>query len=268
MAFYTIELKDICMSIDEYNHSSVDDIITSVWNKIFTTKVEFFDEKYRKKLCCKIIKHYYTREIGAETVGLFKLWVNTKLEEIMPLYNQYYLSSLEKITPFIDTDYTILTKKNTEEKKKTDRGESGNSKSIEQNTSVDTLESNQESSSNSNSDTTNKRSDTPQGTLANLEDNTYLSSADISNYSDSGSTKGKNTDKRNATTNKENNSENSFNLLENVLNNSIGTDNTHIIGKMGSTSYSKLLQEFRETFMNIDMLVIEEFEECFMQLWK
>ena len=40
-----------------------------------------------------------------------------------------------------------------------------------------------------------------------------------------------------------------------------------VSGKQGSGSYSKMLNEFRETFLNIDMQVIEEFAEMFMELW-
>ena len=40
-----------------------------------------------------------------------------------------------------------------------------------------------------------------------------------------------------------------------------------ITGKQGTTSYSKMLQEFRKTMLNIDMQVIEEFEELFFGLW-
>lgn len=38
-------------------------------------------------------------------------------------------------------------------------------------------------------------------------------------------------------------------------------------GKQGGESYSKMLNEFRETFLNIDMQVIEEFDEMFIGLW-
>ena len=90
---YTTEVRYICETdsgLDEsVGFNSVDEVISKSWNKIFTSKVPFFDEDYRKILCCKILKHYYLREICSETVGLWKLWVNTKLEEIMPYYNQF-----------------------------------------------------------------------------------------------------------------------------------------------------------------------------------
>ena len=41
----------------------------------------------------------------------------------------------------------------------------------------------------------------------------------------------------------------------------------HIVGKMSAIPYSDLLQKYRETFLNIDMMVIEEFDELFLGLW-
>ena len=40
-----------------------------------------------------------------------------------------------------------------------------------------------------------------------------------------------------------------------------------IIGKISGTSMSKYIKEFRETMLNIDMMVIEELEPLFMQIW-
>lgn len=38
-------------------------------------------------------------------------------------------------------------------------------------------------------------------------------------------------------------------------------------GKQGTQSYAGLLLEFRETFLNIDMMVIEDLSELFMNIW-
>ena len=40
-----------------------------------------------------------------------------------------------------------------------------------------------------------------------------------------------------------------------------------IVGKSSGESFSDLLLKFRETIVNIDLLVIEEFETNFMQIW-
>lgn len=41
----------------------------------------------------------------------------------------------------------------------------------------------------------------------------------------------------------------------------------HITGKIGTASYASMLSEFRETFLNINKMVFDELECCFMQIY-
>jgi hypothetical protein len=110
MSKYTTEVRFICETFSGLDESadgdSVDAIIESAREKIFTTKYPIFDENYRTVLESKILKHYYTREIAHETVGLWKLRLNTKMNEVMPYFNQLYKSALLEFNPFCDTDVT------------------------------------------------------------------------------------------------------------------------------------------------------------------
>jgi len=49
-----------------------------------------FDESHRETLNRKIVRHFRNREIGQETISMFRLALARKLDEIMPLYNQQY----------------------------------------------------------------------------------------------------------------------------------------------------------------------------------
>lgn len=49
-----------------------------------------WNETYRDTLNQKILNHYYENEIGFETANLFKFYLNNKLNEIMPYYNELY----------------------------------------------------------------------------------------------------------------------------------------------------------------------------------
>lgn len=64
-----------------------------------------FDDKYRKDLQGKILLHYYTREICEETFGLWKLRLISKLNDIMPYYNQMYTETFEK---YLGKDYNLF----------------------------------------------------------------------------------------------------------------------------------------------------------------
>lgn len=110
MSKYTTEVRFICEQKagleGSVGASDVDEVLSKSWNKVVTSNFAIFDEAYREKLVSKVLKHYYLREIGAETVGVWMLWMNTKFEEIMPYYNQLYESAKLKFEPLYDVDYT------------------------------------------------------------------------------------------------------------------------------------------------------------------
>lgn len=90
---------------DAAGYNDVNSIIEKAIPNIFNFDFPIFDEKYRTVLCKKILKRYYMREIAHETVGLWKLRLDTMLNEIMPYYNQLYKSALIEFDPFKDVNY-------------------------------------------------------------------------------------------------------------------------------------------------------------------
>lgn len=111
MSRYTTEVRWIVESEaaahpDRYVPNSVDDKIDIARRYIFNFDYPIWNEDYRSVLEHKILRHYYTREICAETVGLWKLWLNDKMNMIMPYYNQLYRSTELEFNPFYDVDVT------------------------------------------------------------------------------------------------------------------------------------------------------------------
>lgn len=107
-----------------------------------------FDENYREILNQKILYHYYENEIGFETAPLFRFYLNNKLNEIMPYYNELY-----KVQKKIIDDNLLLNNVNITERL------------IGSNTTET------QSNSNSNSNNKNLFQDTPQGEISNTEIN-------------------------------------------------------------------------------------------------
>ena len=259
MSKYTTEVRYICEQKSELEESkgftSVDNIINKSWNKIFTTNVNFFDENYRQVICKKILKHYYMREIGCETVGLWMLWMNTRLEEIMPYYNQLYESAKLEFNPLYDMDITRRHNRTGSENKSGTRGVSGNRDNSVNKTgtskSVDTAD-------NVSRDL---YSDTPQGALTGVENETYLTNAR--------KVTGNVTDTVNVNTTDNETSESEYKEDEKTSGklDTLEEFEETLVGKQGSGNYSDMLIRFRDTFLNIDMQVIEEFEDLFMELW-
>ncbi len=287
MSKYTTEVRFICESKSGLENSKgcddVDEILSNSWNKIFTTKAEIFDENYRAVICKKILKHYYLREICSETVGIWKLWLNTRLEEILPYYNQLYKSALLEFNPLYDVNIT-RTHNRTIDENKTENGTSTET-NTDKNTGSGTRD-NTASGTNKNSGTSSVNdsgssnskdlySDTPQGALTGVETETYLTNArKISNtdsstsessnsgsgeYKDTGNVKYSDTSDRTNTKNGSNSNTGTLNNTEEYL--------ETVSGKQGSGSYSAMLKEYRDTFLNIDRMVIAEFNDLFFGLW-
>lgn len=242
MSKYTTEVRYICEVNSNLKESvglsSVNTIIESARTKIFNFDYPIFDVEYRKVLETKILKHFYTREIGLETVGLWKLKLETKLGEIMPFYNQLYNSTLLEFNPL----YTS----NVERKHDTKVEDTG--KNIG---NINTTGNGTDTTSNTGK-TTDRMSETPQGSLTDLESNKYLTEATIIDSTIGGSVVSVNSSV--------------MNKVEDNNNTTIEAYLESVKGFEGGSA-SKLLLEYRQTFLNIDMQVIEDLEELFFQLW-
>ena len=355
MSKYTTEVRFICEHsaglTDSVGYSGVDEVIGKAIPKVFSFDFPIFDESYREILCRKILKHYYTREICEESVGLWKLRLDTRMNEIMPYYNQLYKSELLEFNPLYDTNLTRTSQRQGEStgsdeyssnkditgNSVTDTTNSGTNKSTTNETSEGAVNGSSEATSNVASEgsvtvtnknagtttnestaTSNKTntdnsydlySDTPQGALTNVDNEEYLTNArkkttsgtnteNVSvtgntTTSENGNTSTTTNDRGGSTTtNTENNS--TTGKVDTVVNGetsgtgkstTVSTGNDKftsnqnrdarttedyletVIGKQGSTSYSKLLNEYRETFLNIDMQVINALSDLFFGLW-
>ena len=307
MSTYTTELRYILESYAGLNSSteypSIDNVIEKARTKLFDFNYPIFDEQYRSHLESLICLHYYRREIGFETVGLFKMYLERTMKEIMPYYNQLYNSQLLKFNPFYDVDLTRdhVNKHNGEETSKTDtsensRGTNSDStknadkivdNSTEGTSSRDESESSAKNSANSSSNSENKQkySDTPQGSIADLEKGKYLTNATINSAVVNDNSSATSSDKATTTRTSNIGKEQTTTRDSSTTTNGTTTNNTktetsnnsnntsiddyleHVKGKQGGASYASLLKEYRETFLNIDMEVIEKLNTLFMLVW-
>lgn len=307
MSKYTTQVRFICETAaglsESEGQASVKHIIAAAIPSVFDFDFPIFDESYRNVLETKILKHYYTREIGLETVGLWKLKLDTKLNEIMPFYNQLYKSELIEFNPMYDVDLTRdhnLKREETTKQDATEKGKTEKTGSVDDNTHTETSDNQNSESTTDIQNTTgstsreqlgsskthyDKYSDTPQGSLQNVQNDTYLTNARMINDTDSqtgettvsgndtstgtttanSSTDGTNDTERNISTNDSEEKSVSQNLNKNL--NSIDDYIEHVKGKNGGVSYSAMLNEFRTTFLNIDMQIIDELSDLFMNLW-
>ena len=160
MSKYTIELRKIIEyegrdTVEDYfkdyclhnylRQNEIDSILNAnIWSK--------------DRLASKIVDHYYMREIGYETIGLFKHYAKVYMQEIMERYLPLIYSASIEYDPLVNVDYT------------------------------ETFERNIQGSGESSSSSTNEasglsvNSDTPQGqiTKANILNGSYASNTGAS----------------------------------------------------------------------------------------
>lgn len=202
MAHYTVTIKTL---LDNGFDLGLQDY--PIWN-----------ESYRNILNKKILDHYYMDEIGYETAELFKHFLNARMREIMPYYNDLY-NNQEKIIS--DTLENV------------DLYESSNRTNTN---SVST-----ESTSNSNNK--NLFQDTPQGQIdfTDLESQKWATNLTMnkSGINDESSSNGENNEEY----------------------------ERHIHGNNGKDYKVKLLIDIKDNLLNIDMKIIDDLKELFMQIY-
>lgn len=117
MSNYTTQVRYLCESFGGTAHGvrEIDNQIHEANKTIFDFDYPIFSEAYRTILQDKIIKHYYMREIGCETFGLWQLMLSDKMNEIMPYYNQLYSSQLVEIQPLINNLLSTTTNEQTDQ---------------------------------------------------------------------------------------------------------------------------------------------------------
>lgn len=275
MSRYTTEVRYICETssglLESVGYSKVDEVIQKSLPVIFDFDFPIFDEKYRGILESKILKHYYTREIAFETVGLWKLKLATKLNEIMVYYNQLYKSELLEFNPLYDVD---ITRQHISDSDGTRGTTSSDNSKYDSNrdTNVTGRNSSDIDSSitgNTNSNRKDMYSDTPQGSITDLESGKYLTNARINNdiENNSSKTSGTTTDSIDTDTSENINSTKNQTRNEDVKFSNLETYIETVKGKHGSGDYSEMLKKFRTTFLNIDMMIIDELSDLFFNLW-
>ena len=213
MAHYTITIKSL---IDNNFNFGLD-------------SYPIFDEEYRNTLNQKILNHYYENEIGFETANLFKFYLNNKMNEIMPYYNELY-----KVQKHIIDENLLL-----------------NDVNLTESLTGSNTTSTTSSSESSNENETNSKSlyqDTPQGNISsqNIDaQNVYATNIRLDRSTSEGTVNDSSSSSGEGT--------NSY----------IKT----IIGNNGKNLNIEILNKIQNNLMNIDMMIINDLNELFMQIF-
>lgn len=236
MSKYTYQLRNVILftSLEEVKSWLTDydlaDYLTSDQLEV-VTEAGLFN---KNKLADRIINHYYMREIGVETIGLFKLKIKTKLDLLMEKYAPLIYTNSIEYDILVNEDYTETFNRST----------SGTDTNV--NTSAG---SNSTTSSGSGLTVS---SDTPQGQIskANILAGQYATSTSA----------GENT--------------NTTSTTDSVTNNSSGSNSgteqftRRVKGNRGiSATYQAMIKQYRENILTIYNDIINDLNDLFMGVW-
>lgn len=115
MAKYTFELRDLFTPVKFnpplYTRTQVENFfkdyeLTDYLTSEQISVINEFGVWNKDKLARKIVDHYYMRESGFETIGLFKHYAKVTMQELMEKYLPLIYSASIEYDPLVNVDYT------------------------------------------------------------------------------------------------------------------------------------------------------------------
>lgn len=217
---------------DEDEYTKIKDLAKEGRSTIFNFDYPLSQYIEKEKFETMILNHFLQRRIGFETVTAFRIQLDVKLNEIMPLYNKMF-NALENWEIFNDGEVTTRT---------------GTDNTTTQNTNQtsNTLENTSITSTEDISDRRN--SELPQNQLSELRDGNY-----VTNY---------NYDTNTNTGNDNSHSEGTSQATNN------GTDNKQYNETITRTPADKIaiLKEMQENIKSIYTMIFKDLDCLFYQL--
>lgn len=220
------------VNYDKEPKTKVKDLAKEGRGKIFNFDYPLTKLITKEKFETMILNHFLMRRIGFETVTLFSIQLDVKLNEIMPLYNKMF-ESVENWDIFNDGEITEKT--GTDNRTIDNTAETSN-----------TLEN--QSTTNSSETSDRRNSELPQDQLELLRDGSY-----VSNYS---------YDQNNG----ESTDNSSSNGTSNSKNNTKDDNEYNEIVKRSPADKIAIYKEFQENINSIYGMIFKELECLFYQL--
>lgn len=243
----TLELRDVIASTDENGNPF------NLWDFDYPS---YYKGDAKTAFEQKVIDHYLFHQIGVETVARFKHNFKTRIREIMPYYIQMYNSVeiMDKIDdPFGNVDIVETFEETT----------TGTSSGTATNTETGAATGKETATkTESKTATENKEhrfSNTPQGTINNID--SFITEAAVD----------KDTRSENVQGNGEVTTENESTITNTgtSANENTGTVSHTLTrkGNQGVNTYAHDMIEYRQSFINVDMMVIGALRDLFLLIY-
>jgi hypothetical protein len=235
---------------------SIRDQIEKGRTKLFDFDYPVFDPNYKKVFETHFIRKFYMREIGVETEGLFKFNLESWLVVNMPYFNKLFESELIQFDPLTNTKLDETYKKTSDKNATQDSQTDGTNISHQDVDSTGSLIADnfdrQLESDNPDSRLTISSND-GEGVIE------YAKSIKENNENNHSSTNSNTTTESSDTTSVTGNATSVINETEDYIQSRMG--------KVGDQTYSKMLNEYRQSFLRIENTIFNEMQELFMLVY-
>lgn len=290
MARYTTEVRTILKQcwldrnpdkdLDDLSMISPRDLCETVWDAVFDFPFPMFEGMTKQELCSQILMFYYMREVGLETVPLWKHYLQVRMSGIMPYYVKLAESQITKADALQNRNITerVNRQGGESENKQNTVNTSRTGKEENADETVQTLEQKNEGTQESTYNGTQKDdskqlyADTPQDGLQAVIEENYLTNATVNdgtstvNNSSNGTTtnttngesitndnRHKQYEEEGSTIGKD---ERALDYQENVSRETSGFD-----GDIVDT-----VTRYREAILNIPLLIIKDLSDLFISI--
>lgn len=267
MAYYTRLLRDICIEQAGQN-GSYSTVIPLAQPKIFDFQYPVPAAGITKdELEQNFLKHFYMQEIGQETYDIWKLYLDSRFNEIMPYYCKLFEALAEEYDFLNPTDIIVTTK------------EEGTSENTENSTdnktlTLDTTTKRDDSTTSNGTTTTSNennyqttQSELPQGQLTDFLDNSYLTRAEKGNGADNGSVEDKTDGTLDSTTTRTGTEKTEGTATNKSNGNTMRDATTTRTGRDGYDA-SKLLENYLKAQQKLLTRFYADCQNLFMQVWQ
>lgn len=224
----------------------------------------YYKDEEKKAFEQKVIDHYRFRQIGQETPGRWLHYFRSRIREIMPYYIQLYESQamMQAIEdPFGNVDFTE-TFEQTSTGERSGSLKRSTSGSLDSATTGSSEVSTQDAETNAGS-STKKFSNTPQGSIENLD--SYLTEATMENAENEKTANGTSSASDEGTR-KDTSTGTQDDTTQDTETGTIRHTMTKK-GNQGVNTYAHDMKELRETFLNIDLMIINELKDLFLMVY-
>lgn len=256
MSKYTVELREI---VETFSREEVEGYFKDYNLEDYLTEQEIsvINERgtwSKDRLARKIVDHYYMREIGVETVGLFIKKAKIAMEEIMEEKLPLIYSAAIEYDPLVNVNYSETY--------------AGTNNATNNATSSQTAKNSTTDATSNQSATTGKtsglnvNSDTPQGQISksSILGGSYASSTSANDDESSSQTSNNASSLSDSETTTQGNTTGTNNQTQNYT--------KTIKGNSGiSATAQKMIQQYRENIIMIDRDIIKDLASLFMGVY-